>query len=501
MPSKSGVVEIWGSFNGVLLVHIDEELCLWNPSIKMYQKISRPRCTRSWIKYGLGYDSINDDFKVVAAVPPTSDVPSTVRVFSSKLSSWKSVRDFGYSCCLYGRGSVLNGAPHWFARGITDIDACYFRIACFDVMEEKFKELPTPIYEVETNFFKVVNAMDHRRDLLNLPDDVLWRIFGSLPYSSQLRAQAVSRRWCPAILLLSTCQHPLALEVDYRAPDHTVTELKSPCKSKSRVSVMGSFNGVVLLYIDDEELCLWNPSTRMYQKLSPPPKCPKYQDENMTYGLGYDSVSDDFKVVRAVVSPSTKVPTPVYVFTSKLSSWKRIEDFGNSCFGRAPGAVMDGAPHWVVNFDRDTYFGIVCFDATEEKFKELPMPNCVDVNSCIDLGVLGGWLCVVDHSWGSHSDVLVMKKYGVKESWTKLFVLPSEPGEFYFPPFCRIYTMLLYTKDGEVVMVLNSEKLMIFNPKQNRYKQIEIPLDCEWFTATFYLESLVSPRDCNGLIT
>ncbi|KAG5554856.1 hypothetical protein RHGRI_012426 [Rhododendron griersonianum] len=73
----------------------------------------------------------------------------------------------------------------------------------------------------------------------------------------------------------------------------------------------------------------------MYQKLSPPPECPR----NMTYGLGYDSVSDDFKVVRAVVSPSTEDPIPVYVFTCKLSSWKRIEDLGNSSFGHAPAGT------------------------------------------------------------------------------------------------------------------------------------------------------------------
>ncbi|XP_058211841.1 F-box protein CPR1-like [Rhododendron vialii] len=355
--------------------------------------------------------------------------------------------------------------------------------------------------------------------LPDLPGEIVYDILSRLPVKSLHRFKSVSKPWLALItdpefvkshlhhqstnndnmnqkLIICSAASPSIYSVDYQAPDHTVTELKIPCKSKSWVSVMGSFNGVVLLSIDDVELCLWNPSTRMYQKLSPSPDC---QYKNMTYGLGYDSVSDGFKVVRAVVSPLTKDPTPVYVFTSKLSSWKRIEDLGNSSFGDAPGTVMDGAPHWVVTFNHDMYStcGIVCFDATEEKFNEVPMPICVDANSCIDLGVLGGWLCVVDNSWGSHSDVLVMKEYGVKESWTKLFVLPSEPGEFYFP-FCRICTMLLYTKDGEVVM--DSKKPMIFTPKQNRYKRIEIPPDCEWFTAAFYLESLVSPRGCNGLI-
>ncbi|KAF7133063.1 hypothetical protein RHSIM_Rhsim09G0024700 [Rhododendron simsii] len=134
MPWKSGGVEICGSFNGVLLLDIGDGICLWNPSIRMYQKISPPRCTRSSITYALGYDSINDDFKVVGFVTRTaardvlsmppfiSDGPCTVHVFSSKLSSWKSIGDFDYPCCLCGPGSVLNGAPHWIRGALEGPD-------------------------------------------------------------------------------------------------------------------------------------------------------------------------------------------------------------------------------------------------------------------------------------------------------------------------------------------------------------------------------------------
>ncbi|KAI8561473.1 hypothetical protein RHMOL_Rhmol04G0342600 [Rhododendron molle] len=118
MPWKSCGVDIWGSFNGVLLASIDEELRLWNPSIGMYQKITPPGRSSSSIMYALGYDSINDDFKVVRVVPPIRDVlsmppfyddgPSTVHVFSSKQSSWKSIGDFDYRGGLYyGRRGVF----------------------------------------------------------------------------------------------------------------------------------------------------------------------------------------------------------------------------------------------------------------------------------------------------------------------------------------------------------------------------------------------------------
>ncbi|KAG5554851.1 hypothetical protein RHGRI_012421 [Rhododendron griersonianum] len=113
MPCKSGV-HICGSSNGVILLYIDDELCLWNPSIRIYQKFSQPERPdyRSDIIYGLGYDSISDDFKVVAAVFPVSDYTSVVHVFSSKLSSWKRIGDFCHSLYVRGPECVLNGAPH-----------------------------------------------------------------------------------------------------------------------------------------------------------------------------------------------------------------------------------------------------------------------------------------------------------------------------------------------------------------------------------------------------
>ncbi|KAF7145443.1 hypothetical protein RHSIM_Rhsim04G0210400 [Rhododendron simsii] len=92
---------------------IDDGLCLWNPSVRMYRKFSKPKSTRSLrMMYALGYDSINDDFKVVSALCPLRKARTIVHVFSSKLSSWKSIGDFDYSSYIHGQGNVLDGAPH-----------------------------------------------------------------------------------------------------------------------------------------------------------------------------------------------------------------------------------------------------------------------------------------------------------------------------------------------------------------------------------------------------
>ncbi|KAI8561470.1 hypothetical protein RHMOL_Rhmol04G0342300 [Rhododendron molle] len=237
----------------------------------------------------------------------------------------------------------------------------------------------------------------------------------------------------------------------------------------------------------------------MYQKISPP----KFTRSWIKYGLGYDSINDDLKVVAAVTPTVPKFtsdgPSTVHVFSSKLSSWKSIEDFGRySChlFGR--GSVLNGSPHWVACGITDIdgyYFRIACFDVMEEKFKEVPMPIYEEKVHLFKVGVLDGCLCMVDSRLESLT-FWVMKEYGVKESWTKLFVVsnvpPNEPGE----PLINYCELLCFTKDGEFVLKLRSgtsAKFAIYNPKRKTYKRIEKPENWKGHEIDIYVESLVSP--------
>ncbi|KAI8561481.1 hypothetical protein RHMOL_Rhmol04G0343400 [Rhododendron molle] len=227
---------------------------------------------------------------------------------------------------------------------------------------------------------------------------------------------------------------------------------------------LGSFNGILLLHTGNI-LCLWNPSIRVYQQISRP-KLSKFPDAKILYGLGYDSISDDFKVVSAI-RPQWYDPCIVHVFSSKLNSWKRwTADFNYDIIWRnGSGTVLNGAPHWVwYRSDRNTLFPsnqesvIVCFDATEEKFKEVPNPNYEGEDTPIHLGVLGGCLCVVEEHrkrLDSYADFWVMKEYGTKDSWTKLFVVQSVPGEFFF----QYLKLLCDSEDGELFI-----RRVLFHP-------------------------------------
>ncbi|KAI8561482.1 hypothetical protein RHMOL_Rhmol04G0343500 [Rhododendron molle] len=345
-------------------------------------------------------------------------------------------------------------------------------------------------------------------ELPNLPDGIIFDILSRLPVKPLCRFKSVSKPWLALItephfikshltqsmknhtnhkLIIASPTSHSVYSVDYQPPDHTIADLEVPCTFN--VEIMGSCNGVVLLGTGDE-LCLWNPSIRMYRKFSQP-EYPR--GEFRVYGLGYDSVSNDFKVVR-IVMPESNDPCDVHMFTSKLSSWKQIGDIAYSFYQEGDGAVVNGMPHWLWMRSTDGSLSvsskvILAVDTTEEKFREVPQPNCEGWDKHIDLGFLSEWLCVVQYHQDGTDVVWVMKEYGVKESWTKLFVVPNGLCGFFMP--------LCYAKDGGVVMVLEAKELGIYNPKENSYVCIGIPPDCVGGLMASYVESLLSPHGGN----
>ncbi|KAI8561466.1 hypothetical protein RHMOL_Rhmol04G0341900 [Rhododendron molle] len=189
------------------------------------------------------------------------------------------------------------------------------------------------------------------RGVSQLPHEIIFDILSRLPVKSLCRFKSVSKSWLALItgahfikshlnhqsaeadnvthkLILASRHSGSLYPMHYPEPEHTVAELKIP--GMDFADIRGSCN-VVLLLGRGAELCLWNPSIRRYQKFSRP-KCPlitPYTPHCVMSGLGlsglgYDAISDDFKVV-AVVRLLCDALTNVHVFSSKLSSCKRFD--------------------------------------------------------------------------------------------------------------------------------------------------------------------------------
>ncbi|BFG13993.1 hypothetical protein CerSpe_002670 [Prunus speciosa] len=137
MPSKYSW-DIVGYANGLVCVRnfMEGGIALWNPSIQKLKKIPEPYAQPPppELDYGFGYDSTNDDYKLVQIVELANEedivVSHQVSVYSLKANSWKRSQDIPSS------GYVFSVDPQ-----------C--KIVTLDLASEKYRVFPIPVDRVD----------------------------------------------------------------------------------------------------------------------------------------------------------------------------------------------------------------------------------------------------------------------------------------------------------------------------------------------------------------
>ncbi|XP_050253453.1 F-box/kelch-repeat protein At3g23880-like isoform X1 [Quercus robur] len=161
---ESGYPSLVGSCNGILcftdfIISKSKDVYLWNPSIRKFKRLPNTCLTQlSNVALGFGYDSQNNDYKVVRfswtiAKPKP---PPEVEVYSLSSDSWKII-ELGISWRPNVLAHYFNytltfpfviGHLHWMIEMIDEGGAQEGRftsmILSFNVNSEKFKELPLP---------------------------------------------------------------------------------------------------------------------------------------------------------------------------------------------------------------------------------------------------------------------------------------------------------------------------------------------------------------------
>ncbi|KAM3337298.1 hypothetical protein P3S68_031623 [Capsicum galapagoense] len=272
------------------------------------------------------------------------------------------------------------------------------------------------------------------------------------------------------------------------------------------------YDGLVLIgvrnYPDkDFILLLWNPSTRESVVL-PNPKFS--QEVTCTWGLGYDSTSDDYKILKIDGKERNEV------LALKSGSWRKIDDHpatGNpvlsgmdylafrhgalDCVDTPSNmgylAFVHGAFHWV---DSLLNLSVVTFSISDEVYGEIPLPEGLDLVFDImhtkqGVSVLGGMLCVYStriHQREYTFKLWVMNEYGVKESWNQLFTIQSTD----------LYSITLkyMFSDGEVLLRCSQLRRSGSVFKTSKESSGVWPQsDSECIQDGFvYTESLISPK-------
>jgi F-box interacting protein len=261
---------------------------------------------------------------------------------------------------------------------------------------------------------------------------------------------------------------------------------------------VGSCNGILCLAhefsVDDSfVVLLWNPSLRKVKEL-PQSRYPNLS--SVSYGFGYDFVTDNYKVVAVlcykVHDSSGDLLQKAVVMINILGTniWKNIKEFpfDSMIDSSVSGKFVSGTINWLASKDSFTSWVIVSLDLENESYQELVQPDYGAVKVVtLTLEVVRDCLCILAHS-DTFSDVWLMKEYGNKDSWTKLFRIPYT-GDVGSCP----YTKALYVSEDDQVLLECQSGLVVYNSRDGTFKTPEIQNINSWMVPEVYEESLISP--------
>ena len=271
-----------------------------------------------------------------------------------------------------------------------------------------------------------------------------------------------------------------------------IAQLEFP--SDISVYHVGSFNGILCLATDYGcymIVRLWNPSIRKFKELPSLEKQQNHLRQDLIYGFGYDVITNAYNVVVGLrvrdMSGHFVDNHEVKVHTLGTNSWKTIQ---NIPFGCVPlqllGKFVSGTINWLVYNEYDKEIQIVSLDLGNESYKQVLLPNEVDVSTLRHhLGVMKDCLCLV---FGH--DVWIMKEHGNKDSWTKLYSVSYMRDH---PSSYATIEVLHVFEDGRVLLDSISteewtKKLVFYNSRNGTTKFSEPKIIHD-----VCIESLISP--------
>ena len=277
--------------------------------------------------------------------------------------------------------------------------------------------------------------------------------------------------------------------------------LKFSYNSLKHFEVVGSCNGLVLIkrYIDT--LLLWNPLLRKSVPLPKPDNIgyEKRLIRSTGWGFGFDSQTNDYKVVKIVFlenNGAAKLDSVVQVFSLATGDWKSFRvcvpacsliyrglahTIGCSPIQSHPQPFINGAIHWLASAWRGKAVGyrhlVLSFDISNEIFREIMFPEKIARLFPLRLSIsVYGKSLAVYHALSDPFQLWLMKEYGEVESWTQVLIEPKIPKP------------LGFTTGGEVVWKTESG-IALYDPKKPKIMNHSV--EGTYCFAGSYVESLV----------
>ncbi|XP_076912569.1 F-box/kelch-repeat protein At3g06240-like [Bidens hawaiensis] len=131
------------------------------------------------------------------------------------------------------------------------------------------------------------------------------------------------------------------------------------------------------------------------------------------WGFGYDSSSDDYKVVVGLRKARHTKRTTFHVLTLKSNAWKVIGELEYQYIYVRKGILCDGVLYWFITNENYKERIIISLDLSTEELKEIPQPDDADYNNspfCThQLGLVQECLCIQSCPSRESSNIWVMK--------------------------------------------------------------------------------------------
>ncbi|GLU15687.1 hypothetical protein SLE2022_321580 [Rubroshorea leprosula] len=390
-----------------------------------------------------------------------------------------------------------------------------------------------------------------RRDLHDLPLDILLEILSRLPITSLIHFKTTSHAGFdliadlrlprmfrnrvsdsnPCLILYNynfVASRPLQLYfVDSEDCSRRVRKIDPPQHSEVN-HLVGSCNGLLCVSYPNptihgssatRSLLIYNPFVGDAVRVPP---ANQLLNQSEFFVFGFRPRTGEFKLVRivyykkimTVVDPALDVEevdekfaivdeSMVQVLTVGTTEWrnKGATPPHLADVFRPPEAQVEGSLLWVTVVgmgEVGSILGIISFDLADEVFEEIPHPPCEQlVSGGYSLSVLNRCLSAAGLADAVHFDIWVMKQYRVKESWVKqlsfdfFFIFGGRPWAW--PSyFRRLPKVICALKNGEILLEYNYGSLVSYDPVEHRSKTLQMIALPKHFQALPFLPSLFS---------
>ncbi|XP_028073780.1 F-box protein CPR1-like [Camellia sinensis] len=339
-----------------------------------------------------------------------------------------------------------------------------------------------------------------------IPRELLIDILTRLPAETLVRFTLVCKSWYSLITSPSFISHHLNRTISNPNSTHLLLRYctEDPIQQE-HYSLRCDDPLVAAMYCYNHKMFLWNPLIRKSVSIPyPNVRFGSHGPFMHSLGFGFDSISNDFKVVRIVHIglDCNRVPPEVELYTLKTGIWRNISDkaLPYIVVERSRQAYINGVSHWVAHTPRYGHGGIfrnliVSFNMNDEVFGEISFPEGIAGEDKwmqkMSLLVFGETLCLIQHckSYGEtpHCSIWMMKQYGVADSWVRQIKIDLSGGFFRKPIGMRKNGEVLGMREGYLVSYDPESKRIIYLGVQGT-----IDSDCWYsFDVDTYKESLV----------